>query len=45
MRANFLEFNGVVLSVVGDVFVDSETSVVTFINFKNLPTRSWKMII
>jgi len=36
MRANLLEFNGVVFSMVGDVSVNSETSVVTSSNLNIL---------
>jgi hypothetical protein len=39
--ANFLEFNGVALSVVGDVPIDSEV----FINLKDLSAHSSKMLI
>jgi hypothetical protein len=41
MGANFLEFNGVALSVVGDVPIDSEV----FINLKDLSAHSSKMLI
>jgi hypothetical protein len=46
MGVNFSGFNGFVLSVVGDVHVDSETPVVTSSNSRmDLPTQSLKMLI
>ncbi len=47
MGANFLGFNGVVLSVVGDVPVDSEAPVVTSSISPgfDLPAQSSKMLI
>ena len=45
MGANILGFNGVVHSVVGDIPVDSETSMCDFVNLENLPAQSSKMLV
>jgi hypothetical protein len=45
MGANFPGFNGFVLSVVGDVSVDSEAHVVTSSISKDLPAQSSNMLI
>lgn len=46
MGANFLRFNGFVFSVVGDVSVNNETSMVTSsISRIDLPAQSSKMLI
>lgn len=44
MEANLLGFNGVVLTVVVDVPVDSETSVDDFVNFEDMSAQSSKML-
>ena len=44
MGVNILEFNGIVLLVVGDVLIDSETFA-DFINLEDLLDQSSKMLI
>ena len=45
MEMNFVGFNGIVLLVVVDIFVDSEMPVVTFVNLEDSPDQSSKMLI
>jgi hypothetical protein len=44
VEANLLGFNGVVLTVVVDVPVDSDTSVGDFVNFEDVSAQSSKML-
>jgi hypothetical protein len=45
MRANITGFNNIMCPVVGDVPVNTETPVGDFINLKDLPVQSSKMLI
>ena len=44
MGTNFLRLNVILLIMVGDVPVDSEMPVVTFVNLEDSPDQSSKML-